>query len=247
MYTHARGRARLGVLVPYTNVNLEADMEMLRPEGLSIHVARLGGYDLEEVPDEKQMAGLGASDIDETLRLLAGAKPDVILYGCTSATLTHGADFDKRLAQKIHQLCGAPTVTAAGGIVEGLRELGVTRIAFASPYVKAINDLAISFLAESGFETVSRADYPKALGNYGQGELTPEEVFALGMEAICDEAEALVLSCTDMRGAEVIEALELATGRPVISSNQAMLHAALKRIGVSPGPKACGRLMRAGL
>ncbi len=96
MTTSSRGRARIGVLVPFTNTNLEADLALLGPPGISFHVARLGGYDIDAVPDSRQMAGLGQAPIDEPLRLLAGVRPDLVLYGCTSATLTHGPAFDRR-------------------------------------------------------------------------------------------------------------------------------------------------------
>ena len=79
MTAESRGRARLGVLVPFTNTNLEADLVMLRPPGVSLHVARLGGYDRDAVPDEQQMAGLGAAPLDAPLRLIAGVRPDVVL------------------------------------------------------------------------------------------------------------------------------------------------------------------------
>ena len=59
MKTPSRGRARIGVLVPFTNTNLEPDLTMLRPAGVSFHFARMGGYDIDAVPDAKQMAGLG--------------------------------------------------------------------------------------------------------------------------------------------------------------------------------------------
>ena len=120
----SRGRARIGVLVPFTNTNLEPDMVLLRPDGVSLHFARLGGYDADEIPDEKQMKGLGAADLDEPLRLLAGVKPDVIIYGCTSATLSHGPEFDRTLAARIHADSGAHTVTAAGALVNALDVLG---------------------------------------------------------------------------------------------------------------------------
>ena len=97
----SRGRARIGVLVPFTNTNLEPDAMLLRPDGVSLHFARLGGYDQDEIPDADQMHGLGASDLEEPLHLLQGVRPDVILYGCTSATLTHGVAFDRTLAQNI--------------------------------------------------------------------------------------------------------------------------------------------------
>jgi len=244
MLTPSRGRARIGVLVPYTNVNLEADLAMLQPEGVSLHVARLGGYDIDAVPDSGQMAQMGEAPLDEPLRLLAGARPDVILYGCTSATLTHGPAFDQKLAGRIETAAGAVTVTAAGALVYALGAFGVSRIGFASPYVAEINDQAISFLLDAGIETVSRADIGVALGNYGQGELTPNEVFELGQRADSADAEAIVLSCTDMRSVETIERLEEALGKPVISSNQAMLFAALQALDIDAHTVNCGRLFK---
>ena len=91
-------------------------MGLLRPDGVSLHFARLGGYDQDEIPDSEQMHGLGAADLSEPLRLLQGVNPDVILYGCTSATLTHGPSFDRELAKQIKQDSGAQTVTAAGAL-----------------------------------------------------------------------------------------------------------------------------------
>jgi maleate isomerase/arylmalonate decarboxylase len=182
MTAPSRGNGRIGVLVPFTNTNLEPDMALLCPPGVSMHFARLGGYDLDAIPDVGQMAGLGATNLVEPLRLLAGVRPDVILYGCTSATLTHGPAFDRDLAARAEALSGAKTVTAAGALVIALNALEVRRIAFASPYVEEINNMAIDFLARSSIETVSRADVGVALDNYGQGEMTPEAVFEL---AVC--------------------------------------------------------------
>lgn len=239
-----RFAARIGVLVPFTNTNLEPDMQLLAPEDVGIYVERLGGYDIDEIPDDAQMAGLGSADLSLPLHLIQGARPDVILYGCTSATLTHGPAFDRDLAETIRAGSGAHSVTAAGALVHAVRRLGLRKIAFASPYVGAINDQAVAFLAAEGIETVSRADIGRELGNYGQGELVPEEVFALGLEADEARAEAIVLSCTDMRSVEVVERLEAATGKPVICSNQAMMFQALELLG-RRAERACGALMRA--
>jgi maleate cis-trans isomerase len=246
MPTASRGRARIGVLVPFTNINLEADFAMLRPPGVSFHFARLGGYDADAIPDDGQMAALGTASLDEPLRLIAGVRPDVVLYGCTSATLTHGRAFDRELAGRIRTETGAATVTAAGAIVRALRALDVTRIGFASPYVGAINDMAVAFLAEAGIETLARADIGRALDNYGQGALTPDEVFELGHRADHAGAEAIVLSCTDMRSIEVVERLEAALRKPVVCSNQAMLFAALRELSIDRVEITCGRLFRQG-
>ncbi len=241
--TASRGRARLGVLVPFTNTNLEPDMALLRPDGVSLHFARLGGYDQDEIPDAAQMHGLGASDLDEPLRLLEGVRPDVILYGCTSATLTHGPAFDRALAARIKQQSGAATVTAAGALVHGLRTLGARHIGFASPYVAGINDLAIRFLADEGIDVVCRSEVTETLDNHGQGEMSPEAVMELGAAADHPEAEVIVLSCTDMRSVEAIAALEARLGKPVITSNQAMALCAMQVAGIAEPLQGYGQLL----
>lgn len=242
MSQSSRGVARIGVFVPFTNSNLEADMAMMRPNGVSMHFTRLGGYDIDEVPDAQQMAGLAQSDMDEPIRLIAGVRPDVVLYGCTSATLSLGPSFDKALAAKIKSKSGATCITAAGALVNALHTLGVVDIAFASPYVAALNDDAIKFLNSQGFNTVSRVDYPVDLGNYGQGELRPEQILEFALAADSQQAQAIVLSCTDLRAAEIIQLLERKTGKPVITSNQAMLFAAMQTLKGTKAVEGYGRL-----
>ncbi|WP_170756035.1 Asp/Glu racemase [Ruegeria lacuscaerulensis] len=241
---HSRGLARFGILVPFTNTNLEPDMYLLRPDGVSLHFARMGGYDQDEIPDAEQMHGLGAANLEEPLRLLQGVRPKVILYGCTSATLTHGFAFDRTLAARIKAECGAETVTAAGAIVFALRSLRAKNIGFASPYVPAINDLAVSFLTEAGIHTVNRSEVASTLDNYGQGTIGPQAVFELGRAADHPKADAIVLSCTDMRSVEVIDQLEQALGKPIVTSNQAMMYQARHIMGLANSVHGYGRLLQ---
>lgn len=239
----SRGRARFGILVPFTNTNLEPDLALLKPDGVSLHFARLGGYDQDEIPDAAQMHGLGAADLDEPLHLLQGTRPDVIMYGCTSATLTHGIAFDRALAERIRAGSGAETVTAAGALVHALGFLGAKRIGFASPYVPMINDMAVDFLSDSGVETVTRSEVDESLDNYGQGELDPQAVYDLGLAADHQDAQAIVLSCTDMRSVETIARLEQAVRKPVISSNQAMVFQAMQLAGITEAMPGYGQLL----
>lgn len=241
--TQSRGRARIGLLVPFTNSNLEPDMALLCPQGASLHAARLGGYDEDEIPDADQMHGLGASDLDEPLRLLMGVRPDVVIYGCTSATLTHGPVFDRDLANRIKQISGAATVTAAGSIVHALRHLNIARIGFASPYVPGINDMAVEYLSQMGVDAVARAEIDETLDNQGQGALSPDAVLALGQRADHADAEAIVLSCTDMRSVEIIDRLEDKIGKPVITSNQAMMFETLQFLGIDAPMPGFGQLL----
>ncbi|NKB63554.1 MAG: hypothetical protein GKR95_16035 [Gammaproteobacteria bacterium] len=67
-------------------------------------------------------------------------------------------------------------------------------------------------------------------GNYGQSALTPDQVFDLGARADSPDAQAIVLSCTDMRAVEIIEPLQDTLGKPVVCSNGALMQWAKKQI-----------------
>lgn len=232
MNNEIRGEARIGVLVPFTNTNLESDMIAMRCPNTTLHFQRMGGYDLEEIPDADQMAGLGNSDISHDIKMIAGVRPHVVLYGCTSATLTHGSSFDTELATRIKATSGAVCFTAAGALLAAMHAMNITKIGFSSPYVGEINKHAMAFFADNGITTVQCADVGKELGNYGQGELTPDEVYGLACEADDPHAEAIVLSCTDMRSVETVIKIEAALGKPVITSNQAMQFVMMRELGL---------------
>ena len=242
MSLHARAGTRIGVLVPFTNTNLEPDLMLMRPPNCSFHCQRTGGYDADEVPGADQMTQLGMFDISHDLAMIAGARPDVVLYGCTSATLTHGAEFDRDLAMKIAAGSGAVSLTAAGSLVAAIQALGTHRVGFVSPYVGDINDQAVNFLMQNGIETVKRAYIGHDLGCYGQGELTPDEIYNLALKADSPQVEAIILSCTDMRSVEVIERIETTLNKPVVTSNQAMMFCLCKKLDIPRHPGLPGRL-----
>lgn len=242
MQNNIRARARIGILIPFTNTNLEPDMELLRPPNVTVHFTRMGGYDADEIPGSDQMTDMGTASLDEPLHLISGMRPDVVLYGCTSATLTHGTLFDKTLAGKIKSASGAISLTAAGSIITALKVLGVTKVGFASPYLGEVNNQAMDFLRDEGMETVNCVDIGRPLGNYGQGELTPDEVYELALRADHVDAEAIVLACTDMRAVEVIERLETTLNKPVVTANQAMMFCAMQTLDIPQHATAPGRL-----
>ncbi len=229
-----RGVARLGIVVPTGNTNLEPDMMMLAPSGVSLHFARAGGYDIDQIPDEKQMQQYSDTPAGDVIDSLRNCRSDIILYGCTSATLAQGPEFDHKFRKEIEQIAGVPAVTAASALVEVLGALKVNRFAFSSPYVETLNNLAIDFIESFGMNCVKRIDAPVPMSNEAVGNATPEEITALAEQLDCDNAEAIVISCTDYRATEAIPAIEAQLGKPVVTSNQATLLVALKRLGIAP-------------
>lgn len=234
-----RGK-RIGLIVPSSNTNVEPDFQLLTPSGVTVHVARSGGYDVSAVPDSGEMRRFVRQSLDQQLQLLMDARVDIIAYGCTSATLSDGPEFDKQFCEELSEKTGCPAVTTAGALVEAIKVLDVKRVAFTSPYVKRLADEAVDFIRQCGIEVVSQVGFEKDLNSLEQNALTPEDAYAMALKADHPDAEAIVISCTDYRALEAVPAIERALGKPVITSNQALMHACLKRLEVDHQLSAVG-------
>ena len=244
--SRGRGRGRVGAIVPATNRNLEPDFCLLAPAGVSMHFARQSMEDGSHIPDSEEMRRYARQPLEAPVRALCAATVDVIAYGCTSGTLFGGARFDRELGREIERLSARPALTAAGALTAALAALGVSRVAFASPYVDELHGRGVAFLRECGIEVVGDANPPRALDSYEQ-EMDPVSVYEMALRADRPEAQALVLSCTEMRSVEAIEAIEADAGKPVVTSNQALVRACLERLGVDASEvPAGGRLFRTG-
>jgi len=234
-------RAKLGVIVPPTNTANEAEWNRMAPAGVSIHSARMPLH-----MDTESDAGRGAlhSDLKRHAADLAQASVDVIAYGCTAGSMVVPAS---SLADFMQAEAGRPCVTTAQSLIEALRALGAKRVAVATPYHDALNRHEAHFLAGHGFEVVAL----KGLGYGANGpaeyrniaRVPPAEVLALARSVARPEADALLLSCTDLATLDVIDTLERETGKPVISSNQATFWLALRRAGLADRLRGHGRLL----
>lgn len=234
---------RIGMIVPASNTNAEPDCQMLAPAGLTLHVTRSGGYEVEAIPDADEMRRFARQALDQQLQLLVDARVELVAYACTSATLADGPEFDREFCAEISAKSGLPAVTTAGALVEAIKAVGARRVGFTSPYVKPLADESIEFLRRCDIETVNRADFERALSSLEQNALTPDDAYEIGLEADHPEAQAVVISCTDFRALEAVPALEATLGKPVITSNSALMYACLERPSIeSAGIEAGGFL-----
>ena len=224
---------RIGLIVPSSNTNVEPDFNLVCPAGVTVHSARSGGYDVEAIPDSDEMRKFVRTSLDQNLSDLKDARVDVIAYGCTSATLSEGPEFDDEFSKKITSDTGIPAITTAGALVEAIKSMGVKHVSFTSPYVKRLSREATDYLVASGISVLNEVAFDTELSSLEQNALTPQDAFDMALKANHDDAEAIVISCTDYRALEAIEAIEKALDKPVITSNQALIYACLKRLGIS--------------
>ncbi len=230
-------RARVGLIVPSSNTTMELEMWRLMPEGVSIHTARIA---LEKVTvEELEAMGKG---VEEASRLLSTIGPDIVIFGCTTGSLVKGPGYDEELARRIERTAGAPAVATATAVVEALKSLGAERIALATPYIDEVNEREVKFLEHHGFSVVDLRAL-RIRGNVEIGRVEPWRVYRLAKSLDYANADALFISCTNLRTLEVINALERDTGRPVVSSNTATAWATLRKLKVCEAGFRAGELL----
>jgi maleate isomerase len=234
-------RARIGLIYIASSVVMEPEMYAMAPEGCSFHTTRIP---LAEVGVD-DLAGLGEDDaaLFDAVGLLASAPLDGMVFACTSGSFVGGPGYDEKIMARMASLApGVAVTTTTTASVAGLKEMGVRRLAIATPYTDDVNERLSSYFAGSGFEVLEI----EGLGcrhDHDIGWVTPETVYRLARRVDRWEADGVFISCTNLRTAAVLQALEDDLGKPVVSANQASLWHALRIAGVNTAVEGYGRLL----
>ena len=221
---------RVGLIVPSTNTVMEPDLYRHLPNNVTVHTSRMLLEGSVTVEAEELMLDVY---LPECARQIGTLQPDVVVFGCTSAGALRGPAYEQELAEEISRATGAPTVTIMGAVVEELRRLEFNSVAVLTPYSEEINDTIKDSLEASGF-TVPYINGMDVRGAFNIAAVTPAEIIEYTREQLKGvESDCLFVSCANLRSVEVLGELRAVAGRPVLTSNQAVLECVKRAIAVS--------------
>ncbi|OBK76120.1 Asp/Glu racemase [Mycobacterium sp. 1164985.4] len=225
----------IGVVTPY---DFALDRELWRwvPDDVSLFVTRLRYAPLPVTVDM-------AVHISDPEHVVAGAanvlavSPIVTAYACTAGSFVKGMAGEAALVAAM-RAAGAPAaVTTSGSMLEALRHLGVGRVATVTPYTSDLTIGLTKYLMEAGIEVVATS----GLGLTEQIWAVPySETAELVRATDVAEADAIVVSCTNLPTYDLIAELEAELQKPVVTANQVTMWAALRVAGrkaVGPGQR----------
>ncbi|MGH7832650.1 MAG: maleate cis-trans isomerase family protein [Candidatus Binatia bacterium] len=228
---------RIGLIIPSSNCLAEPQCNRYAaPIGIGIHVTRLRMTG----PWHKPLKELQPA-IMEAAAVLSDTHPGIILFNCTASSMEEGLSGEAMIIDAIQKAGGCAALTTGRAINEALDFLSAKKLVLISPYPAKTNEHEIRYLEQAGFEVL----HDFGLGLKGGEEyiaVTPERWKEIVYENLRPEADAYLLSCTNTRMIEGIEEIEKGLGRPVITSNQAALWAALQRLEFNGEIAALGRL-----
>jgi maleate isomerase len=139
---------------------------------------------------------------------------------------------------------GAPytqPMTLVTGVVDALRELGVKKLVVGTPYLDEVNTAEAEFLVAKGFEVLDIQGLNLDTG-IEMGRVTPRYWKRFALEIDRPDADAIFLSCGGIRALDVVEEIEAAVNKPVITSNQAQMWSCLRRAGITDELSGFGRI-----
>jgi maleate isomerase len=223
---------RLGMLTPSSNTALEPiTCAMLAGiEGVSAHFSR---FKVTEIAlSQSALRQFDDSEILRAAELLAHARVDVIAWNGTSASWL-GFDRDERLCQRITDSTGIKACTTVLACRDLLRGLGAARIGLVTPYRRDVQERIIANWNAAGMHCVAER-HLSLQDNFSFAEVPEADVAALIDEVAREGCDAVIVLCTNMRGATAAARIEQKLGVAVLDSIAVTLWACLTATGVDP-------------
>jgi maleate isomerase len=229
----------IGLVVPF-DFALDAECWRWLPEGTTLYVTRTPSIANKAVTIALAEEVSDANEVRRAVHTLSSLNPAAVAYGCTSGSFVKGIKGERKL-RNVMLRAGAPqAVTSSGALSQALKHLGVKRLAVATPYNYQLTVLLHDYLEQDGVEVVSSNYLDK---ENGIARISHDTVRYLARTVDRPEADAIFLSCTNLRTFDIIEELEEALGKPILSGNQVMMWAALAVADI-PLPDLNQRLFR---
>lgn len=220
---------RVGVMVPSSDSVVEADFKRYLPSSVTFHTARLMHRD--ETPRGAPTLDEICDGIDTAADSLMQIGPEVIVFGCTSASFYKGIGWDEQLRERIAKRAGVPAIITSTAVRRAFDALKIRNAFMITPYPEDINRREIEFFSHHGIDISQFSYFPLKLSR-DICFVKPHDIFSRAMseKEKIKECGALFISCTGLRAMEICSSLEKNLNVPVLTSNAAIVFSILEHL-----------------
>jgi maleate isomerase len=230
---------RVGVIIPSLNVVVEDDLRRELPADVGLHVTRVR---LGKTQGRVTQAALLAAGRDavELSTLLSDAGMDAIAFNCTGSSLSDGPEGARALRDQIAAATGTAATTTILSVVRALRASALRRIVHVCPFTPEFGADEAAFLRAEGFDIVASRGLNFTDARLA-AKMSPREICDIAAAFDQPEAEGLFLACANVRAMEATAELQQRLGKPVVTSNGAVLWDLLDMLGHADSDKFIAR------
>jgi maleate isomerase len=184
-----------------------------------------------------------SNNVIKAAELLGHAKCQVIGWSGTSSSWL-GFDSDVHLCDSIEAVTGAKACTSVLAINEILKLTSAKKIALVSPYTRDVQQAIITNYEAAGFQMVAER-HLEIEDNYSFSEVSSIQLETMIREVAGAKPDAILIMCTNLRGASLVEKLEVELGIPIYDSVSTVVWKALKLSNIDTRRiQGWGRLFR---
>jgi len=231
-------RAAIGLIVLATDQTMEHEFRrIVRQDGVALYESRIFN---DKIIAPETLRAMRERIAPAAELILPGLPLDVVAFGCTSAAMELGEEvvFDEIRKVRPEVQCTTP-ITAAFAAFEAL---AVGRVAVLTPYSPDINRTMRRYICARGYEVPVMATFNRP-NDHEAARISVDSIQEAAKALAADgEVDAVFVSCTSLRLADVAREIERVVGKPVTSSDHALAWHCLRLAGVGEAMPQFGRL-----
>ena len=226
----------IGMMLPSGNLVAEYQMQQMLAPRVALHSTRL-----PLTGSSVQQLDAMIDNLEGAARLLADARVDQIAFNCTAVS-TFNPAAEPAISKRIVDATNTTALTTAQALVAALHHFSAHRMVLVTPYIEAVTKREKIFFEHHGFDVVHDVSYGID-SNWDMAQQAPSTWLDFTLANRRGDADAYVLSCTAIDSAVVIDQLEQALGKPVLTSNQALAWYCQRRGGITQPVQGFGKLL----
>ena len=253
-------RARIGIFVVGNEVVPEAEWWAMVPPGVSVHAARVMARAPWALLAADSRTVELAADLERGAAQFAGMRTSAVVVAHSSSSVLGGHGWDEAVAARLLAIIGGGTLVTTNGpdCAAALKALGSERPFVVLPpwFDEAFALRSRAYLKERKLDAAGHLIHKPEAKWIG---VRHDELYRAFMHieqrtdilleqivAACPpSADAVLIAGTGFRCVGIVDALEKALQRPVVTANQASLWRCLNHLGLASEVKGYGQLFEA--
>ena len=223
---------RLGMLTPSSNTVLEPlTFDMLANQSkISVHFSRFRVLKISL--DSDSLGQFSYDPMLEAADLLADAQVQSICWNGTSSGWL-GFENDRTLIAEIEARTGIKACSSILAMNELLTKFNAKKIGFVTPYLNEIQQKILNNYRSEGYEIAGEKHLGDP-GNFSFATYSEAEILELCRAVAKERPDAILIFCTNFRGARLAPIVEKETGITVLDSVSTALWKSIKVAGEEP-------------
>jgi maleate isomerase len=209
--------ARLGLIVLQSDETIEHEIRSAINSSIALYHSRIPCQPTVTPETLAQMK----IDLPQAAELLPSSVDfDAIGYACTSGATVIGSKIVQSLVQLKHK--DVAVTDPIDSVKRALKRLNCKKIAFVSPYEVSVTDVLQNHIQDEGFKITNTITFNEKNDSV-VAKIREEDTLRAIIEANNNDCDAVFASCTNLKTFNIIEEAEKKIGKPVISSNLALI------------------------